>query len=160
MFINDQTHDIEDFLTAVNFVAPKGMQLKYFIIPYAGQNELLTAEATENGFTPTEKRENEVPGVTDTITYQRKDYKDRQSFNDANFNLNAIPNEFPITRAPVQNMQTNMEPMQTDLIAAGANIESPIKGVRVLESSVRSKDIFLTHAVGPLPKFTVLHFTK
>ena len=159
MFINDQDHTIEDFLQAVNFVAPKGMSLKYFIVPYAANTEALMAGAGQYGFEPEptiQANAQDVPGVTDTITYAKKDYTNRQSFNDSNFNLNQVPNEFPITRQGA----TSMEPMQTDLIAAGANIQSPIKGVKVLESMTGTSDIFIKESFSILPKNTLLHFEK
>lgn len=159
MFINDQDHTIEDFLQAVNFVAPKGMSLKYFIVPYAANTEALMAGAGQYGFEPEptiQANAQDVPGVTDTITYAKKDYANRQSFNDSNFNLNQVPNEFPITRQGA----TSMEPMQTDLIAAGANIQSPIKGVKVLESMTGTSDILIRESFSILPKNTLLHFEK
>lgn len=161
MFINDQDHTIEDFLQAVNFVCPQGMSLKYFIVPYAANSPALVSGAGQYGFepdSPIESNSQDVPGVTDTITYARKNYTDKQSFGDSNFNLNQIPNEFPITRK--QNNPSNLEPMQTDLLAAGANIQSPVKGVKVLESTSNTRDILLKEAVGILPKTTLLHFEK
>lgn len=161
MFINDQDHTIEDFLQAVNFVCPQGMSLKYFIVPYAANSPALVSGAGQYGFepdSPIESNSQDVPGVTDTITYARKNYTDKQSFGDSNFNLNQIPNEFPITRK--QNNPSNLEPMQTDLLAAGANIQSPVKGVKVLESTSNTRDILLKEAVGLLPKTTLLHFEK
>ena len=31
MFLQSEDHDINDFLSAVNFIAPQGFNLKYFI---------------------------------------------------------------------------------------------------------------------------------
>ena len=32
MFLQSEDHDINDFLSAVNFIAPQGFNLKYFIL--------------------------------------------------------------------------------------------------------------------------------
>lgn len=159
MFINDKDHTIGDFLTAINFLAPQGMNLKYFIVPYAANTEMLASGAAEGGFTPeaTSNMQN-VPGVTDTITYAKKDFKSRQSFNDANFNLNQIPNEYPITRQA--QTPSNQEPLTTTVVVTGGQIDSPVKGVKVLESTKTYQDVILKEAVGPLPKNTILHFVR
>lgn len=160
MFLQSEDHNIDDFLKAVNFIAPQGFNLKYFIVPYAANNTILAGGAAQNGFEVTQPEPNsqDVKGITDTITYLRKDMKNRQSFNDSNFNLNQIPNEFPITRP--QEMPSNLEPLQTDLIAAGTEIKSPIAGVKVLESQKEYIDMKLDEDVGCFPKHTILHFTK
>lgn len=157
MFINDRDHTIGDFLSAINFLTPQGMSLKYFIVPYAANTDVLMNTATEGGFAPEVPNVQNVPGVTDTITYAKKDMKSRQSFNDANFNLNQIPNEYPITR---QNQTSEQEPLTTSVIVTGGEVPSPVKGVKVLESTKRYQDVILKEAVGILPKNTVLHFSK
>lgn len=160
MFLQSEDHDINDFLKAVNFIAPQGYNLKYFIVPYAANNTILAGGAAQNGFEVSEPESNsqDVKGITDTITYLRKDMKNRQSFNDSNFNLNQIPNEFPITRP--QTATSNLEPLQTDLISAGTIVPSPIAGVKVLESKKEYIDMKLEENVGCFPKHTILHFTK
>ncbi len=160
MFLQSEDHDINDFLSAVNFIAPQGFNLKYFIVPYAANNTILAGNAINNGFEQFEPERNsqDVKGITDTITYVRKDMKDRQSFNDSGFNLNQIPNEFPITR---QNATpSELEPLQTDLVVSGTEIKSPIAGVKVLESMNDYIDFKLEEAIGCFPKYTVLHFVK
>lgn len=157
MFINDRDHGINDFLSAVNFLAPQGMSLKYFIVPYAANTIAIQNGASEIGLEPEiASNQQDVPGVTDTITYAKKDFKSRQSFNDANFNFNEIPNEFPITR----HTDSQQEPMQTSVLISGGAIESPIKGVKVIESTRTYKDIFLKESIGPFPKNTVFHFVR
>lgn len=154
MFINDQDHVITDFLKAVNFIAPQGMSLKYFIVPYAANTEGLASVADQNGFLQDiSSNAQNVPGITDTITYAKKDYSKRQSFNDSNFNLNQIPNEYPITKqAP------SLEPSQIELISSGTNIKSPVNGIKVLESTRTFSDILLKESIGVFPKNTLLHF--
>lgn len=160
MFLQSEDHDINDFLSAVNFIAPQGFNLKYFIVPYAANNTILAGNAINNGFEQYEPERNsqDVKGITDTITYVRKDMKDRQSFNDSGFNLNQIPNEFPITR---QNATpSELEPLQTDLVVSGTEIKSPIAGVKVLESRNDYIDLKLEEKIGCFPKHSILHFTK
>jgi len=160
MFLQSEDHNIDDFLNAVNFIAPQGFNLKYFIVPYAANTTILAGGAQDNGYERVEPERNsqDVKGITDTITYVRKNMKDRQSFNDSGFNLNQIPNEFPITR---QNQApSNLEPLQTDLIADGTEIKSPIAGVLVTESRKDYIDIQLKEAIGCFPKHTLLHFVK
>lgn len=160
MFLQSEDHDINDFLSAVNFIAPQGFNLKYFIVPYAANNTILAGGAINNGFEQYEPERNsqDVKGITDTITYVRKDMKDRQSFNDSGFNLNQIPNEFPITRQNVAPSQ--LEPLQADLVISGAEIKSPIAGVKVLESRNDYIDLKLEENVGCLPKHSIFHFVK
>ena len=160
MFLQSEDHDINDFLSAVNFIAPQGFNLKYFIVPYAANNSILAGNAINNGFEQYEPERNsqDVKGITDTITYVRKDMKDRQSFNDSGFNLNQIPNEFPITRQNVS--PSELEPLQTDLVVSGTEIKSPVAGVKVLESRNDYIDLKLEEKIGCFPKHSVLHFVK
>lgn len=160
MFLQSEDHDINDFLSAVNFIAPQGFNLKYFIVPYAANNTILAGNAINNGFEQYEPERNsqDVKGITDTITYVRKDMRDRQSFNDSGFNLNQIPNEFPITRQNVA--PSELEPLQTDLVVSGTEIKSPIAGVKVLESRNDYIDLKLEENVGCFPKHSIFHFVK
>ena len=49
MFLQSEDHDINDFLSAVNFIAPQGFNLKYFIVPYAANSSVLAGNAINNG---------------------------------------------------------------------------------------------------------------
>ena len=73
MFLQSEDHDINDFLSAVNFIAPQGFNLKYFIVPYAANNSVLAGNAINNGFEQYEPERNsqDVKGITHTITYVR-----------------------------------------------------------------------------------------
>ena len=158
MFLQDSPHDINDFLHAVNFVTPNNMDIKYFIVPIAADTSALQVAANNSGFTREVEnpvQENNIPGITDTVIYAKKDFKSRQSFNNSNFDVSHIPNEFPIT-----NNGALKASEQAKLLDDGGEIKNPNRGIKVIESTRRTLDIMLKKAVGPLPKNTICHFVK
>ena len=68
MFLNTDKNNngIEEFLKSMNFIAPEGQNLKYFIVPINQNNENISAAAQSSGFTPL-ANENQVKGVTSFI---------------------------------------------------------------------------------------------
>lgn len=140
MFLNTDNNGnkIEDFLKSMNFLAPNGQNLKYFIVPVNQNNEMISTNAVASGFEPL-ANENQVEGVTDNIVYARKDFKDRQSVSHPNFDPTAVPEEFPITKeldVPTANSNpASIENtgMKTDVLIAGGQIMPPGSGIKVVK---------------------------
>lgn len=157
MFLTDAPKNIKDFLDSVNFLAPQGMSMKYFIVPFAAGSEDLHQQATQNGFEQVIDNQN-VSGVTDTITYKKKDLGSRVSYAGTPPVVNNVPNSFPITQ-PGQQQQI-LQPMQQDMVISGMQMNSPIQSVKVVESTRFHKDILIKEAIGCFPKNTLFHFVK
>lgn len=167
MFLTDEPNSIEDFLKAVKFIAPKGMNLKYFIVPAEKNTSNLNTIANDNGFLNQESFKSNVdniPGVTDTIIYRKADTADRQSVSHPSLDVTAIPKDFPITKAPLEDTVTtdfsDRQPIKTDIIISGGEVMPPNAGIKVLESTERFYDVMLNESLGMFPKFTVFHFVK
>lgn len=174
MFLTDEPNSIEDFLKAVKFIAPKGMNLKYFVVPTNRDSEELRTAASSGGYAaqPAEIKSNvdNVPGVTDTIVYRKPDTAEKQSVSASDIDVTSVPNNYPITKAPVapvagvatpMDAQNNaIQPVKTDILISGGEIMNPGAGVKIIESTNRFTDIILEESVGPFPKYTVLHFVK
>ena len=156
MFLNTDKADnsIEEFLKSMNFMAPEGQSLKYFIVPVNQNNEVISNVASSNGFVPL-ANENQVKGVTDNIVYSKRDFKSKQSVSKPNFDPTAVPENFPITKEisvstnadNVANTQVE-NGMKTDVLIAGGAILPPGCGVKTVKP-----DANITPAhVGNLPK--------
>ena len=155
MFLNTDKSDngIEEFLKSMNFLAPEGQNLKYFIVPLNQNNEVISNTAQSSGFVPL-ANENQVKGVTDNIVYSKRDLKSKQSVSKPSFDPTAIPEEFPITKEI--NVATNSAPMntqvennmKTDVLISGGAILPPGCGVKTVKP-----DANITPAhVGNMPK--------
>jgi hypothetical protein len=150
MFLTAKPQTIEDFLKAINFIAPAGYTLEYFITPQDENNKENAYVAPKDiGFTSTPS-ESIVPGVTDTIVYTKKDLNDTHSFSPHAFDLNAVPNEMPKS-VPT----TTGTPIAT---AQATTIMSPVKLDRRV--GVNDQDIQIQESFMGFPKFTLFHFTK
>ena len=153
MFLTQEPHNIEDFLKSVKFVAPEGMNLKYFIVPLNTANGALDNTANEAGYEKV--KELNVPGVTDTITYKKREVDTRNAMASANFDISARPAEYPTHVEPVT------QPTQDDnVLIHGGQIPSPVRGIFVVESTENSSDLLIRESVGVFPKNTLFHFTK
>lgn len=167
MFLTDEPNSIEDFLKAVKFIAPKGMNLKYFIVPTERNTPNLATTAKDNGFLNQDNFKSNVdnvPGVTDTIIYRKADTSEKQSVSHPSIDVTTIPNDFPITKATLDDTVTtdfsDKQPIKTDIIISGGEVMPPNAGVKVLESTERFHDVMLNEDMGIFPKFTVFHFVK
>lgn len=167
MFLTDEPNSIEDFLKAVKFIAPKGMNLKYFIVPAERDTPNLTNVAKDNGFLNQDNFKSNVdnvPGVTDTIIYRKADTAEKQSVSRPSLDVTAVPSDFPITKAPLEDTVTtdfsDKLPIKTDIMISGGEVMPPNAGVKVLESTERFHDVMLDEDLGMFPKFTVFHFVK
>lgn len=148
MFLTAKPQTIEDFLKAINFIAPQGYNLEYFITPADGSENNYAAPA-DAGFTSTVS-DSIVPGVTDTIMYTKKDLADTHSFSPSGINLNEVPNAMPKT-----------VPASTQPAIPGAHsttIMTPVKLDRRVGQN--DQDIQIKESFMGFPKFTLFHFTK
>jgi hypothetical protein len=68
MMLEAPDYSAEDFLKAVDFLSPKGMTIDRIVVP---QN--VPQQVPEQHFEQLESNLDNVPGVTDTIVYQRRD---------------------------------------------------------------------------------------
>src|SRR5574344_1071194 len=131
MFLTTKPQTIEDFLQAVNFIAPKGYNLIYFITPHNNVSDTNMQDnqgpqyspPIESNYIPnSEPSVSIVPGITDTVMYTKKDFKDTHSFSQPNINLEEIPNAMPKT------VENHVEKITTTpLTGLGGVIESPVK---------------------------------
>lgn len=172
MFLTNQSNGIEDFLKAVNFLTPNGMQLKYFVIPMQSDDSVtdnITNTVQPAGF-EVESNVDNIDGVTDTMTYAKKDLLSKQSVSKPTFDVTQTPDQYPITK-PItvansisQNVNAASngptQPMKTDILFTGGEIVPPNSGVKIVESTDRFCDLMLSEAMSVLPKYTVLHFVK
>lgn len=155
MFLNvdNSSSGVEDFLKSMNFLAPNGQNLKYFIVPLDQNNNEISNVAKSSGFVPL-ANDNQVKGVTDNIVYSKKDLKGKQSVSRPSFDPTAVPDAFPITKdlnVPTNSgtLETQVENgMKTDVLISGGAILPPGSGVKVVKPDA---NITPTH-VGNMPK--------
>jgi hypothetical protein len=153
MFLTQEPHNIEDFLKSVKFVAPEGMNLKYFIMPLNTANGSFDSLANDAGFEKV--KELNVPGVTDTITYKKREVEDRNAMASANFDVAAKPAAYPT------HIETPEAPKPEDeVLIHGGQVPSPVRGLLVVESTDTVSDFVIRESVGVFPKNTLFHFTK
>lgn len=150
MFLTAKPQTIEDFLKAINFIAPQGYTLEYFIAPQDGSNENNYVAPNNTGFVGAPS-ESIVPGVTDTVVYTKKDLNDTHSFSADPFDLNQVPNAMP------KNAPTTT---QNPLIGTGQStlVMTPVKLDRRVGSN--TQDVQIKESFMGFPKFTLFHFTK
>lgn len=163
MFLTQEPHTIEDFLKSVNFITPQGMNLKYFIVPLNGVNDAFTAVSTEAGYSP--EQELNVPGVTDTITYTKRQAVNKNALGTSNFDPSAKPEIYPTHIEPVRNVTP-----EDDIVKHGGRVQSgasiydtPDIAAEVLESVNRKDGLvrkILKESVGCFPKNTLLCFNE
>lgn len=172
MFLTNADNTVEDFLKAMKFIAPEGKNLKYFIVPINSDNDNLKNAAGFNGFEPlvqnTQNRnitDNKVidntfsiPGITDTITYAKRDNKLRQSVSRNNIDPTTIPAAFPITKEIIPDQTKNGTNLKTDVLVAGGEIKPQEAGIKIVESDDKHTDIILKENIGPFPRSTLFHF--
>ncbi len=153
MFLTQQPHNIEDFLKSVKFIAPEGMNLKYFIVPLNTVDGQLDTAANDAGFV--KEKELNVPGVTDTITYKKREVANTNAMASANFDISARPAEYPT------HVEPETPPTQDDnVLIHGGQINSPVRGIFVVESTETSYDCLIRESMGYFPKNTLFHFAK
>ena len=134
MFLSTEPQTIEDFLSAVNFISPKNLNLKYIIVP------------TESGF---ERTENAKMRGADTITYAKKDLEKTHAFQNDCIKISDVPNELP--------RNSGTRDSFLDAALSGVNIRSPIKGPKVVDlpgNALLIKEQFLG-----FPKNTLMLFS-
>lgn len=163
MFLNTDNggNKIEDFLKSMNFLAPEGQNLKYFIVPINQNNEVISANAQSSGFAPL-ANENQVEGVTDNIVYSKRDLKGKQSVSKPTFDPTAVPEEFPISKEmdvplaadkAVGNTQVE-NGMKTDVLISGGAILPPGCGVKTVKPDANIKPAHVSNLPKPVMQTT------
>lgn len=150
MFLTAKPQTIEDFLKAINFIAPQGYTLEYFITPQDGNNDNGYVAPNDIGFTSAPS-ESIVPGVTDTVVYTKKDLGDTHSFSPTAIDLTAVPNAMPKT-APV----TTANPITGT--GQAITVMTPVKLDRRVTAN--DQDVQIQESFMGFPKYTLFHFTK
>ena len=154
MFLSARPLTLEDFFNSVNFIAPKGYTLDYFITPATddnGQYQELNIP-TEAGYALTQQKPaSNVEGITDTLYYTKKNMDNVKVFSPTSLNYSEVPASLP--------SKNDTLPQQfLASISMGSTIKSPeIIDRRTTETE---KDLQITEAVGCFPKHTLFHFVK
>lgn len=154
MFLTQEPHNIEDFLKSVNFVAPEGMNLKYFIVPLNAVNKDFNNAANENGFQA--EKEMDVPGITDTMTFTKRRPVEQNAMATANFNPAAVPAKYPTHITPTKEAPSQEE----NIMVSGGKVMSTPNNVLVVESTERSSSLLLRESLGLFPKNTLFYFVR
>lgn len=154
MFLSARPLTLEDFFKSVNFIAPQGYTLEYFITPSTndeGQYQELNIPAETGYALEQPKPENNVEGVTDTLYYAKKNMDNVKVFSPTSINLSEVPTSLP--------SKNDTLPQQfLASISMGSTIKSPeIIDRRATETE---KDLQITEAIGCFPKHTLFHFIK
>ena len=141
MFLTTKPQTIEDFLKAVNFIAPRGYTLQYFITPQDihSDNQNFNSDASyipprDSGFFPEEK-DDTMNNISGTITYSKKNLANTHSFSNSAMNLGEIPAAMPRTLSTQEQAE---EHLQAPLSGTGTVISSPVR-----------KDLTNTHSFSP-----------
>jgi hypothetical protein len=143
MFLTNEIQNIEDFLKALQFIPPKGMDISMFTMPVNTSDDRLTNEqfnkefpSAFGDFNKVESNVQNIPGITDTITYTKKQARNAHSFNDSNFDINAKPTTMP--KEP-----TKPELLTSKVTTYGGYVENPIKLNRIAQvvESTMNNDI-------------------
>lgn len=152
MFLTARPLTVEDFLNAVNFIAPKGYSLQSFITPNKDENgeDIDVTIPESSGFTKEDFKANEE-GVTDTQYYTKKDMGNSRSFSRSTINLGEVPNSMP-------SQDDNFPAQLIKTTALGLTLKSPeIIDRRTTETE---KDIQIAESYACFPKHTLFHFVK
>lgn len=150
---NGENNKIEDFLKSMEFIAPNGQSLKYFIIPAGQDTPEIGSVAQSNGFVQL-PNDNQVKGVTDNIVYSKPDFHSRQSVSRPTFDPTAIPAPYPITKElnPTLQLSGNTSVdnnMKTDVLIAGGAILPPGSGVKTVKPDANITPIHVGNMAKP-----------
>ena len=170
MMLGVPQYDIKDFLAAVGFLAPPGASLDKILIPAKSDFQL----PPDTGFVAAESNLDNVPGVTDTIVYERRDPS-------ALLDTAAWPTEYS---DPGPTLATNVDAnkafsppiapigeMNAPFVDGGKNtfarkwtdseaktISEAIERRTTVDKVGDRYEVSLREAVGPFPKRSVLVF--
>ncbi len=149
MFLTNKPATLQDFLTSLSFIAPRGMSPDYFVAPEQKAIPQEVEAATEPS-----------PTKDDNIRYFKKSLSDTHSFNELSTPSAAlIPKPFP--KRPIGNEQLDNRFYNTGYIKSpeirrDSQTGIPATAIRTLPESA---DFILTENCF-LPKNTVIHFSK
>lgn len=137
---NEQT--VEDFLKACNFLAPKGMELKYFIVPKESNYQVPQG----TGF--------QLEGISKDLskTYSQKDPQLKHSFADS-------PNDSGICPPSLTAHEGAVAPIVQQAIQ-GTMIKSPATGLQIIENTSKEKSVMLKEDWCGFPRNTLFHFGR
>jgi hypothetical protein len=171
MMLVKPDYDIKDFLAAVGFLTPKGTDLEQFIVP-STQNFSLPENT---GFVQVESNLDNVPGVTDTIEYERRDPGEMMDAGDWPTEYLDIQPELPGANGPAREYKPPTTPVgeqnspfkdggkttyafkQTD---AADDLQNRISRRTESRTYGNKVEVELKEAVGPFPKRTLLVFKR
>lgn len=121
MFLTIKNYTIPDFLTALNFIPPKGMKLDYILSPNTISTEALD-ELGNSGYT-----EKPIQNLTN-VKYLKKDLKQTHSFSPIAQpieNPSLLPSEMPKAKPIIQD----------DIITKNNTIMTPKRGIIIAEKN-------------------------
>lgn len=152
MFLTARPLTVEDFLKAVNFIAPKGYSLESFVAPTVDENgnEIKMNIPEESGFTVDNFNAN-VEGLTDTQYYTRKNMDSTHAFSKSTINLGEVPSSMPS-----QNDDFPEKFLKTTSL--GMTLKSP--EVIDRRTTEVEKDLQIKESFACFPKHTLFHFVK
>jgi hypothetical protein len=172
MMLGVPQYDLHDFLAAVGFLAPAGVSLDKILVPAKSDFQL----PPDVGFVQAESNLDNVPGVTDTIVYERRDpsalldtaawpteYSDNGPILAKNVDANKAfnPAVAPVgeMNAPFVDGGKNTFARKRTDFETKAIAEAVEKRVSVDRVGDRY-EVSLKEAVGPFPKRSVLVFKE
>jgi len=156
MFLTNDIKNVEDFLKALNFIAPKGTSISYFVTPLGDNNNISHRVADEAGYEPVESNTQDVPGITDTLVFTKKSLRGTHSTSPDKINAYSTP-------PPMPKNPSKPELLTNDIVVSGGAVESPEKLnriARVIESNSNYIDIQLQEDFCGFPAFTMFHCVR
>lgn len=120
MFLTVKNYNISDFLSALNFLPPKGMDLNYILSPDSITHETIN-ELEDLGYKNTI-----IPNLTN-VKYLKKDLKQTHSFSPVSQPLEdqLLPSEMPKAKQIIQD----------DIIQKNNTIMTPKRGIIIAEGN-------------------------
>lgn len=148
MFLTNKPATLQDFLTSLSFIAPKGMSPDYFISP-------------ETKELPTEVNEIAQAPNNQNIRYFKKNLRDTHSFNELNTETSTlIPKPFPkkaLDSEALDNRFYTTGYIKSPEIRRDSSTDMP--KTSVVNEYGNFSDIMLEENYF-LPKNTIIHFCK
>lgn len=151
MFLNVPDLGVPDFLSALGFVAPKGYDIDYFLMPED------TGEATLNdiedaGFV---REEDPIGFKMTNVTYQRKDPKAAHSFSTPAPSIPSADAEFP------RHNPSSIIGERAEVEGNPVTVKQNVRAINVQENKSSTQATYLLkESVCGLPKNTLIVYTR